>query len=79
MAKNKLEICIGTPCYLMGAADLMDTFNSLETELKSAIDFKTCHCLAEECEQAPVISFNDKIYHDINPEKLYKIIRENIR
>lgn len=79
MAENILKICIGTPCHLMGAAELLETAKRLDSDLKKRIEIKTSHCIDDCCEKAPVIEFNGKTYQDLNPEKLYKIIRENIR
>ncbi|RAK07114.1 thioredoxin-like protein [Halanaerobium saccharolyticum] len=79
MPKNTLKICIGTPCHLMGASELLESIAELDQSLRDKIDLKTSHCIDDCCEQAPVVEFNGKIYQDLNPEKLYKIIRNNIR
>lgn len=79
MSKNTLKICIGTPCHLMGAAELLESVENLDLRMLQKIEVKTSHCIDDCCEQAPVAEFNGKVYQDLNPEKLYKIIRENIR
>ena len=79
MPENILKICIGTPCHLMGAADLLESVDELDQSLREKIELKTSHCIDDCCEQAPVAEFNGKIYQDLNPEKLHKIISENIR
>lgn len=79
MSKNTLKICVGTPCHLMGAADLLELVEGLDQNIRKKIEVKTSHCIDDCCEQAPVAEFNGKVYQDLNPEKLYKIIRENIR
>ncbi|MEC9490360.1 MAG: NAD(P)H-dependent oxidoreductase subunit E [Halanaerobiales bacterium] len=79
MPKNTLKICIGTPCHLMGASELLELINELDQNLRDKIELKTSHCIDDCCEQAPVAEFNGRIYQDLNPEKLYKIIRDNIR
>jgi len=79
MSQNILKICIGTPCHLMGAADLMESVEELDKSLRDKIELKTSHCIDNCCDKAPVAEFNGKIYQDLNPEKLYKIISENIR
>jgi len=79
MPQNILKICIGTPCHLMGAADLMESVEELDQSLRERIELKTSHCIDNCCDKAPVAEFNGKIYQDLNPEKLYKIISENIR
>lgn len=79
MAKNTLKICIGTPCHLMGAANLLEAVENMDHNLRKKIELKTSHCIDNCCDQAPVAQFNDKVYQDLNPEKLHKIIIENIR
>lgn len=79
MAKNILKICIGTPCHLMGASDLLESVEELEQSLRKKIKLKTSHCINNCCEKAPVAEFNGKVYQNLNPEKLYKIIRKNIK
>lgn len=79
MSKNTLKICIGTPCHLMGAADLLESVEELDQRLRNKIELKTSHCIDDCCEQAPVAEFNGKVYQDLNPEKLHKIISEDIR
>ncbi|TDO83301.1 thioredoxin-like protein [Halanaerobium saccharolyticum] len=79
MPKNTLKICIGTPCHLMGASELLELIAELDQNLRDKIELKTSHCIDDCCEQAPVAEFNGRIYQDLNPEKLYKIIRNNIR
>ena len=79
MPQNILKICIGTPCHLMGAADLMESVEELDQSLRERIELKTSHCIDNCCDKAPVAEFNGKIYQDLNPEKLYKIISDNIR
>jgi len=79
MPQNILKICIGTPCHLMGAADLMESVEELDQSLRERIELKTSHCIDNCCDKAPVAEFNGKVYQDLNPEKLYKIISENIR
>jgi len=79
MSKNNLRICIGTPCHLMGAANLLESVEKFDHNLRQKIDLETSHCIDNCCEQAPVAEFNGEIYQNLTPEKLYKIIRENIR
>jgi len=63
----------------MGAADLMESVEELDQSLRERIELKTSHCIDNCCDKAPVAEFNGKVYQDLNPEKLYKIISENIR
>lgn len=78
MDKNILEICIGTPCYLMGAAELLETAEKFDNKLKEKLKLKTVSCIEGCCSKAPVIKLNGKIYQNITPDKLNKIISENI-
>ena len=74
MDKITIEVCVGTPCYLMGARELLDDMQKLESESEGKIKVKTSHCIDDRCEKAPVVRVNGEIYQDITPDKLRKIV-----
>lgn len=39
MLKNTLKIWIGTPCHLMGAADLLEAVENLDYNLRKKLGF----------------------------------------
>ena len=44
--KIKIEICCGTTCYLLGAADLLQLESRLPEEWKDLVDVSAVPCLA---------------------------------
>lgn len=78
MKKLTVEVCIGTPCYLMGARELIDDMTELQNEYEDKIKFKTLHCIEERCENAPVVKVDGEIYEEMTPDKLREIILKRI-
>ncbi len=81
MDKVKVEICCGTACYLLGAANMMDIEDRLPAEWRGKVDVEARTCL-ELCEMenlggAPYVRINDKeIMSQATPEKLLTRIGE---
>lgn len=80
-AKYKIEICMGTACYILGADDLL---NHLKTKLNISMGEMTedkkfeiaqSRCFGC-CNMAPVININGKIYGKVTVEQLDKLINE---
>lgn len=78
-AKYKIAVCMGTACYLKGAASLLETImNNLNiTEGKITEDglfgLERVRCLGC-CSLAPVVSVNGKIFAKVNEQSLLKIL-----
>ena len=81
MDKVKVEICCGTACYLLGAANLMSIEDDLPAELRGKVEVEARTCL-ELCEKenlggAPYVRINDtEIMAQATPEKLTARIGE---
>lgn len=81
MQKVKIEVCCGTACYLLGAANLMNLEDNLPENLKGRIDVQASPCL-ELCERdnlggAPYVRINDtEIMFNANVEKVVKRLTE---
>ena len=77
MKKVKIEVCCGTACYLLGAANLMELEDKLPEGLKDLVDIQASPCL-ELCERdnlggAPYVRINGtEIMSNANVEKLIK-------
>lgn len=75
MKKIKIEVCCGTACYLLGAANLMELEDKLPESLKGLVDIQASPCL-ELCERdnlggAPYVRINgSEIMANANVEKL---------
>ena len=79
----KIEICCGTACYLLGAANMMNIEEELPAEWrgKVAVEAKTCLelCERENLGGAPYVRINDtEIMSQATPEKLLTRIGELI-
>ena len=81
MEKVRVEICCGTACYLLGAANMMDLEDQLPAEWRGRVEVETKTCL-ELCEKenlggAPYVRINDtEIMSQASPEKLLARIGE---
>lgn len=78
MSNVKVEICIGTPCYLMGARELIDEVQKMKKEYEDKIELKSLHCIEERCEKAPIVKINGEIYEEVTYDKLQKIVKEKL-
>ncbi|MDZ7673403.1 MAG: NAD(P)H-dependent oxidoreductase subunit E [Halanaerobiales bacterium] len=78
MSKVKVEICIGTPCYLMGARELIDEMQRMKKEYEDKIELKSLHCIEERCEMAPIVKVNGEIYEEVTYDKLQKLVKEKL-
>ena len=81
MGENEVSVCLGTACYVKGAADVLD---ALEKELgikdgqctsdgKFSLD--TCRCVGA-CGLAPVFIVNGDVYGKATPDKVHDIIEK---
>jgi NADH:ubiquinone oxidoreductase subunit E len=81
MEKVKVEICCGTACYLLGAANMMNIEDQLPAEWHDKVEVEAKTCL-ELCERenlggAPYVRINDmEIMSQATPEKLLARIGE---
>lgn len=73
MKRYVVEICIGTPCHLMGAQQLIDAVQSLPEEKLSQIHLKSATCL-KACDQGPAVRINGEVFASMTPDRLIKMI-----
>lgn len=77
--KFKINVCMGTACYVKGSAEIMRKFQerlSLEvggctSDGKFSLD--SCRCIGA-CGLAPVATINDEVYGRLTPEQVDIII-----
>lgn len=74
MKKIDVKICVGTPCHLMGAEELLNMVKELPQKYQDKYKFSSSHCIESKCNMAPVVKVNDEVYGEMNPEKLRKIL-----
>ena len=79
--KYKINVCMGTACYVKGASDIMGKFlERLSIEVgectadgKFSLD--SCRCIGA-CGLAPVVTINDEVYGRLTPEQVEEILDE---
>lgn len=63
-SKLKVEICVGTTCYLLGASELQNLESFIPEELKSKVDICGVTCLElcknENYGKAPFVRINEQ-------------------
>lgn len=81
VGKHIISVCMGTACYVKGAAEILDT---LKRELKISVGQTTedrlftlqeARCLGA-CGIAPVIMIDDKIYGELDAKKVVMLINQ---
>ena len=79
--ENKMvdvKICMGTACYIMGAADLVSVKENLTPDELAKINIEGSNCLGC-CKgynpQNPYVKVNDKIIENVTVESLLLQIR----
>lgn len=80
MTQNKIqvEICIGTPCFLMGGQNLIEELEWLPFKYKSNFTFKASQCIDQHCKNAPIIRVNNKIFENVSLEKFKDILEQHL-
>lgn len=76
---HMIKVCLGTACHVRGGAQILDrtekTLDILpgETTIDSAFSLERVACIGC-CALAPVMVVDDKIYPQVNPSDVGKII-----
>jgi NADH:ubiquinone oxidoreductase subunit E len=79
--ENTINICMGTACYVRGGKKIVEKLKEIlgidvgETTSDGKFSLEVMRCLGA-CGLAPVITINDKVYKQVNPDKLKKIIEK---
>ena len=71
--KIKVEICLGTTCYVLGSFRLSALEEQLPPELKSKVDIVGCACLNVCHDRNYGEAYADLLYA---PEKVIGVIQE---
>ncbi len=79
--ENTIRVCLGTACYVRGGNKILDQLKEIldigigETTPDGKFTLEVMRCIGA-CGLAPAITINDKVYKQVNPEKLKNIIKE---
>ena len=77
--KYRINVCLGTACYVKGAQDILDKFKlRLMIDVGECTDdglfsLEACRCVGA-CGLAPVVTINGDVYGRMTPEKVDEIL-----
>lgn len=80
-SKYAIRVCMGTACYVRGGKKIVDKLQELlgigvgETTPDGKFSLEVMRCIGA-CGLAPAITINDKVYKQVNPDKLKKLLKE---
>ena len=79
--KYIIRICVSLPCYLNGSKEILEVLKEElgieadQTTSDKKFSLETVSCLGL-CDKAPAMMVNEKIYGNLNPEKVREIVQE---
>jgi NADH:ubiquinone oxidoreductase subunit E len=77
--KYTVSICLGTACYVRGGKDVLNKLKEVlsidvgETTEDKIFSLQVMRCIGA-CGLAPAMTINDKVYKQVNPNKLHRIL-----
>ena len=77
--KYRINVCLGTACYVKGAQDILDKFKlRLMIDVGECTDdglfsLEACRCIGA-CGLAPVVTINGEVYGRMTPEQVDDIL-----
>lgn len=80
--RNKIQVCMGTACYLKGGNDLIQETENLlgigvnQTTDDQAFSLESVRCVGC-CGLAPVIMVNDEVYGKVTKQELPEIFAKH--
>ena len=81
MGKHTISVCLGTACYVKGAAQILDAIKRHlkvdigEVTSDGMFSIQPARCLGA-CGLAPVMMIDEKIHGELTPKKEIEIIEE---
>jgi NADH:ubiquinone oxidoreductase subunit E len=75
LKKNKLTICTGTACFVMGGSELLLLEDQLPGELRETTEVEGATCLgfckeAGQSDRAPFVRVNGTVLDEATPGKI---------
>lgn len=80
--KNKIQVCMGTACYLKGGQDLIQELENLlgigvnQTTADQEFTMEAVRCVGC-CGLAPVVVVNEEVYGKVGKDRLPEILAEH--
>jgi len=77
--KTKVNVCLGTNCYLKGSQDVLNAVlrHAQETGLENRLEVRAAFCL-EECEHGPNAIVDGEHVHHCTADKVIEIVSSRI-
>ena len=83
MEKIKVQICVGTTCFILGASELQDLERFLPAELQDKVDVcgTTClgMCKEDNYGQAPFVRVGNRIVSNASISSVIAQIEEQLK
>lgn len=79
--ENTIRVCLGTACYVRGGKKIVERLREIlgieigDTTTDGKFTLEVMRCIGA-CGLAPAITINDKVFKQVNPEKLQTIIEK---
>ena len=79
--ENTIRVCLGTACYVRGGKKIIDKLREIlgievgGTSKDGKFTLEVMRCIGA-CGLAPAMSINDKVYKQVNPDKLRSILEQ---
>lgn len=79
--ENTIRVCLGTACYVRGGKKIVERLREIldievgGTTADGKFTLEVMRCIGA-CGLAPAITINDKVYKQVNPDKLQAIIEK---
>lgn len=79
--ENTIRVCLGTACYVRGGKKIIERLRDLlgvevgGTTTDGKFTLEVMRCIGA-CGLAPAITINDKVFKQVNPDKLQGILEK---
>jgi NADH:ubiquinone oxidoreductase subunit E len=79
--ENTIRVCLGTACYVRGGKKIIEKLREIldievgGTSKDGKFTLEVMRCIGA-CGLAPAMTINDKVYKQVNPDKLRSIIEK---
>ncbi|GAB6099690.1 hypothetical protein JCM16358_15690 [Halanaerocella petrolearia] len=73
----KLKVCVGTPCHLMGAQNLISAAEEIKEKEDINLEIEAVNCL-DKCNTAPAVELEGKVYAPSKPQELIDLIKAEL-
>lgn len=80
-AKNKIQVCMGTACYIKGSGDILESLkaqlgvNEGEITPDGQFEIENVRCIGC-CGLSPVIKVGDKVFGKVKPDDVTAILSD---